>query len=124
MSVLSPWQRERLESALGLLVTANLEVLAALDALHGGALAVGALHPQHNLLGGLRLLVENGLGLTAVSGLLAVVTALTLRVRAWSLEGGRLCFPPNNFEGGGFYSSVETLFPLPSSMPELSWMLQ
>lgn len=41
---------------------------------------------QHNLLGRLRLLVEDGLGLTTVTGLLAVVTTLTLRERR-SLAG-------------------------------------
>jgi len=80
MSMFSPRKQASLESALGLLVTTNLEVLAALDAVHAGPLAVGALQPQHNLLGGLGLLVEDGLGLTAVSGLLAVVAALTLGI--------------------------------------------
>lgn len=37
--------------------------------------------PENDLLGGLRLLVEDGLGLTTVTGLLAVVTAFTLRER-------------------------------------------
>ncbi len=36
-----------------------------------------ALQAQHDLLGRLRLLVEDGLGLAAVAGLLAVVAALT-----------------------------------------------
>eukprot|EP00983_Pelagomonas_calceolata_P091453 1157546-Pelagomonas_calceolata.AAC.4 len=83
----SPRKQASLESALGLLVTTNLEVLAALDAVHAGPLAVGALQPQHNLLGGLGLLVEDGLGLTAVSGLLAVVAALTLYVRGGVVVG-------------------------------------
>ena len=37
--------------------------------------------PENDLLGGLRLLVEDGLRLTTVTGLLAVVTALALRER-------------------------------------------
>ena len=41
-------------------------------------LALCALQSQDNLLGGLGLLVEDGLGLTTVTTLLPVVTALTL----------------------------------------------
>jgi hypothetical protein len=41
-------------------------------------LAGSALKTEHNLLGGLRPLVEDGLGLTSVTGLLTVVTTLTL----------------------------------------------
>lgn len=41
-------------------------------------LALGALQTEDNLLGGLGLLVEDGLGLATVAGLLAVVAALTL----------------------------------------------
>lgn len=41
-------------------------------------LAGGALQSQDDLLGGLGLLVEDGLGLTTVTRLLAVVTTLTL----------------------------------------------
>lgn len=37
-----------------------------------------ALQPQHNLLGGLSLLVEDGLCLTTITGLLPVITALSL----------------------------------------------
>ena len=36
-------------------------------------LADGALHPEHQLLGGLRLLPQDGLGLTSKALLLAVV---------------------------------------------------
>ena len=39
---------------------------------------MGALQSQHDLLGGLGLLVEHRLGLTTVTGLLSVVTTLTL----------------------------------------------
>ena len=42
------------------------------------SLALGAFQLEHNLLGGLSLLVENGLGLTTETGLLVVVTTLTL----------------------------------------------
>ena len=43
-------------------------------------LALDALQPEHNLLRGLRLLVEDGLGLTTITALLAVVSALTLAI--------------------------------------------
>lgn len=56
----------------------QLEVLAALQRQLALGLALDALHAEHDLLGGLGLLVEDGLGLTTVTGLLAVVTALTL----------------------------------------------
>ena len=39
-------------------------------------LTLGALEPQHQLLGGLRLLPQDGLGLTTESLLLAIVPAL------------------------------------------------
>lgn len=41
-------------------------------------LAIRALEPQHHLLGCLCLFVEDGFGLAAVAGLLAVVAALAL----------------------------------------------
>lgn len=63
---------------LRLLVTAQLEVLASLERQLRLGLALCALQSQHNLLGGLSLLVEDRLGLTTVTGLLAIVTALTL----------------------------------------------
>jgi len=53
-------------------------VLAALQRKLALGLALDALKTQHNLLGGLGLLVEDRLGLTTVTALLAVVTALTL----------------------------------------------
>jgi hypothetical protein len=56
----------------------KLEVLAALQCQLGLGLARNALQSQHNLLRGLGLLVEDGLGLTTVTGLLAVVSALSL----------------------------------------------
>lgn len=42
------------------------------------SLTVDTLQSQHNLLGGLSLLVENWLGLTTKTGLLTVVSSLTL----------------------------------------------
>ena len=56
----------------------QLEVLAALQRQLRLGLAVRALETKHNLLGGLGLLVENGLGLSSVTGLLPVVTTLSL----------------------------------------------
>jgi len=41
-------------------------------------LARRAFQPQHDLLGGLGLFVEDGFGLAAVAGLLAVVAAFAL----------------------------------------------
>lgn len=56
----------------------QLEVLAALQGELLLALAGSALQAQDDLLGGLGLLVEDGLGLTTVTALLPVVTTLTL----------------------------------------------
>jgi hypothetical protein len=56
----------------------KLEVLATLQSELLLGLAHGALETEDDLLGGLGLLVEDGLGLTTVTALLAVVTALTL----------------------------------------------
>lgn len=56
----------------------QLEVLAALQGELLLGLASSALETQDDLLGGLGLLVEDGLGLTTVTTLLPVVTALTL----------------------------------------------
>jgi hypothetical protein len=53
-------------------------VLGALDDQLLLRLAVLALEAQGHLLGGLRLLVQNGLGLSAVPLLLSVVTSLAL----------------------------------------------
>jgi len=60
-----------------LLVTTELKVLAALQSHLVLVLANLALHTKDNLLGGLGLLVEDGLGLTTITGLLSIVTALT-----------------------------------------------
>lgn len=59
----------------------QLEVLAALQGQLLLGLASSALETQDNLLGGLGLLVEDGLGLTTVTTLLPVVTTLTLGVQ-------------------------------------------
>lgn len=56
-------------------------MLAALQSQLFLGLAGSALKTQDNLLGGLGLLVENGLGLTTVTTLLPVVTTLTLGVQ-------------------------------------------
>lgn len=56
----------------------QLKVLATLQGQLALGLALDALQSQHNLLGGLGLLVEDGLGLTTITGLLAVVTTLSL----------------------------------------------
>jgi hypothetical protein len=69
---------EHQSSTLGLLVTTEFEVLATLERKLCLCLALCALQSQHDLLGCLRLLVEDGLGLTTVTGLLAIVTALSL----------------------------------------------
>jgi hypothetical protein len=72
---LHPEQTRRLEnksSTLGLLVTTKFEVLATLESELHLVLADSTLETQDNLLGGLGLLVENGLGLTTITGLLTV----------------------------------------------------
>lgn len=53
-------------------------MLAALEGELCLGLALCALESQDDLLGGLCLLVEDRLGLTTVTGLLSVVTTLTL----------------------------------------------
>jgi hypothetical protein len=68
--------------ALLLLVATKLEVLAPLQRQLLLRLALAALKTQHDLLGRLRLLVEDGLGLTTVTRLLSVITTLALSERA------------------------------------------
>lgn len=63
---------------LGLLLTTELKVLAALQHSLHLVLANSAFHTKGDLLGSLGLLVEDGLGLTTVTGLLALVTTGTL----------------------------------------------
>lgn len=75
------FNKEHLEaesSAFRLLVTAKLEMLATLDSNLVLVFAGVAFETQHNLLGSLGLLVEDGLSLTTVSRLLTVVTTLSL----------------------------------------------
>jgi hypothetical protein len=64
--------------ATRLLLTSQLEVLAALDRQLDSVLAINALHTQDNLLCGLGLLAENRLSLATETGLFAVVTSATL----------------------------------------------
>ena len=59
-------------------VGAQLEVLGPLDGLHALGLALGALQLEHDLLGGLGLLVEDGLRLTSETLLLLLVSPVTL----------------------------------------------
>jgi len=87
-------------SALRLLVTAELKVLASLERQLSLGLAVCALESQHDLLGRLCLFVEHGLRLTSVSGLLAVVTALSLREER-GLTGFGVSCDRGNPEGMG-----------------------
>lgn len=56
-------------------------MLTTLQSQLGLGLADDALKTKNNLLGGLGLLVEDLLGLTTVTGLLTVVTTLTLSVK-------------------------------------------
>lgn len=56
-------------------------MLAALQRQLLLGLAGSALETQDDLLGGLGLLVEDGLGLTTITALLSVVTTLTLGVQ-------------------------------------------
>ena len=53
-------------------------MLCALEDVLDGLLAAGAGELEDDLLGGLGLLVEDGLGLTTITLLLGVVTALAL----------------------------------------------
>lgn len=66
-------------SLLFLLAT-QLEVLGTLQAKLSLGLALNALQTKNNLLSGLSLLVENGLGLSTVTFLFTVVSSLTLGV--------------------------------------------
>lgn len=69
---------ENKRRTLRLLVTAQLEVLAALQTQLRLGLALCALESQHDLLRCLGFLVEHGFRLTSVTGLFAVVSAFTL----------------------------------------------
>jgi len=67
---------------VGLLLISQFEVLGALEDVLDGLLAAGAGELKDDLLGGLSLLVEDRLGLTTITTLLTVVTALTLSEEA------------------------------------------
>ena len=60
-----------------LILSSELEVLASLEDDLVRLRALGALELEHNLLGRLHLLVEHGLGLASITGLLAVIAALS-----------------------------------------------
>merc|ERR1719384_3097825 len=64
--------------SLALLFSSELEVLGSLDGTLVLPLAGGTLQPQHQLLRGLGLLSQDGLGLTTESPLLAIVPAPAL----------------------------------------------
>lgn len=66
------------DTTLGLLITTKFERLAALQDELMLMLANGTFQTQDNLFGSLGLLVENGLSLTTITGLLTIVTTLTL----------------------------------------------
>lgn len=69
------------DGVLGFLFSSNLELLTSLHDLKGASLALSALKTENDLLSGLGLLVEDRLGLTSITSLLAVITALTLSVQ-------------------------------------------
>merc|ERR1712186_134040 len=64
--------------ALALLLSSQLEVLGSLDGALVLPLALSALQPEHQLLGGLGLLPQDGLGLASEALLLTVVPASAL----------------------------------------------
>lgn len=67
--------------ALGLLLVAQFEVLAALEHLLPIVVAFGTRHLEHDLLSGLGFLVEDRLGLATKPGLLSIVATLSLRIQ-------------------------------------------
>jgi len=69
--------------ALSLLVTTKLKVLASFDGEHSlrPAVLFHTFQPQHDLLCRFGLFTENRLGLSTVTGLLSVVSPLTLGVK-------------------------------------------
>jgi hypothetical protein len=77
---------EHKRRTLRLLITSQLKVLASLQTQLRLSLALCTLQSQHDLLRRLGFLVEHGLRLTSVTGLFAVVTALSL-----GEEGGLVC---------------------------------
>ncbi len=65
-------------SALVLLLSTKLEGLASLQNLLVSSLAIVAGQAEHDLLCCLRLLVENRLGLSTITALLAIISSTTL----------------------------------------------
>ena len=63
------------------LITTKFEVLASLKGLLGAIFAFNAFETNDNLLCRLGFLVENWLGLSTETGLLSVITALTLGIK-------------------------------------------
>ena len=70
----------RVETSLALLVTTDLEVLAALDGVHAHSLAGVALEAEHNLLGGLSLWKHERRGFGQRLGVLPGRTGDTARL--------------------------------------------
>jgi len=100
-----------------LLVTTQLEVLTSLQSQLSLGLTVDTLQSQNNLLGGLSLLVENWLGLTTETGLLTVVSSLTLSEQGslTSLVLGNLVL--------GVLSALLTLTVSLSELRNVNWRL-
>jgi len=73
-----PKHLELQRGTLRLLLTTKLEVLASLERELHLVLAHCTFQSEYDLLRRLGLFVEDGLGLTTVTGLLAVVTTLSL----------------------------------------------
>lgn len=63
---------------LSLLLSSDFEVFAPFDRQLFPVLAFGTLHPENNLLRGLRFFSEDGFSLTTITFLLAIVTSLSL----------------------------------------------
>ena len=72
------FKRSEHDHALGVLLLAKHEGLASLDHTEALCLALGALELEHDLLGVLCLLSEDGLGLSTETLLLHVISSLTL----------------------------------------------
>lgn len=66
------------DTTLGLLITTEFERLATFQDKLMFVLANGTFKTQDDLLSGLGFLVENGFGLTTITGLFAVITTLSL----------------------------------------------
>lgn len=92
-------------------------MLTSLQSQLGLGLAVDTFQSQDNLLGGLSLLVENWLGLTTETGLLTVVSSLTLSEQGslTSLVLGDLVL--------GVLSALLTLTESLSKLWNVNWML-